>query len=72
MRLLRVDVTSNSAQDKALLKRFHLFGPPGTIFLDRQGGEVPDTRVIGFESADRFLVRLAQVLGPTRQWASVN
>jgi len=27
-----VDVTLNSAQDKTLLKRFHLFGPPGTIF----------------------------------------
>jgi thioredoxin:protein disulfide reductase len=27
MQLLRVDVTSNSAQDRALLKRFHLFGP---------------------------------------------
>ena len=72
MQLLRVDVTSNSAQDRALLKRFHLFGPPATIFLDRNGSEVPGSRVIGFESADRFLVSLALVVGPARQWASLT
>jgi thioredoxin:protein disulfide reductase len=64
MQLLRVDVTLNSAQDKALLKRFHLFGPPGTIFFDRQGREVPGARVIGFESADKFLVSLARAIDP--------
>ena len=62
MQLLRVDVTLNSAQDKTLLKRFHLFGPPGTIFFDRQGREVPGARVIGFESADKFLVGLARAI----------
>jgi thioredoxin:protein disulfide reductase len=72
IQLLRVDVTSNSAQDKALLKRFHLFGPPGTIFLDRHGGEVPGTRVIGFESADRFLLSLTQAVRPAPQWASTH
>jgi thiol:disulfide interchange protein DsbD len=64
MQLRRVDVTLNSAQDKALLKRFHLFGPPGTIFFDRQGREVPGARVIGFESADKFLVSLARAIDP--------
>ena len=32
--LLKADVTANNAEDRALLKRFHLFGPPGTIFFD--------------------------------------
>ena len=59
--LLRVDVTANSNQDKALLKRFRLFGPPATIFFDGQGREVPDTRVIGFESAGRVLTTLTRV-----------
>ncbi|MBV8379674.1 MAG: protein-disulfide reductase DsbD, partial [Paucibacter sp.] len=43
--LLRADVTKNSPDDKALLKRFQLFGPPGTIFFDAQGHEHDDTRV---------------------------
>lgn len=61
--LLRADVTSNSDQDKALLKRFRLFGPPATIFFDAQGREVP-TRVIGFELATQFLATLARALDP--------
>src|SRR6266446_5618033 len=64
LQLLRVDVTLNSAQDKTLLKRFHLFGPPGTIFFDRQGREVQGARVIGFESADEFLLSLARAIDP--------
>ncbi len=51
--LLRADVTANNADDKALLKRFQLFGPPGIIFF-RNGVEVPDSRVIGFQSIDKF------------------
>ncbi len=35
--LLRADVTANSAEDRALLRRFRLFGPPGMIFFDAQG-----------------------------------
>jgi thiol:disulfide interchange protein DsbD len=63
-RLLRVDVTANTDQDKALLKRFGLFGPPGTILFDGQGREVPGGRVIGFESANRFLLTLMRASRP--------
>ena len=52
--LLKADVTQNNAADRALLKRFGLFGPPGTIFFDVKGREVPGTRVIGFQNARRF------------------
>ncbi len=54
--LLRADVSANNAGDQALLKRFGLFGPPGIIFFDGNGREV--LRVVGYESADRFLGRL--------------
>lgn len=58
MLLLQADVTANSPEDKALLKRFSLFGPPGIIFFDRQGGEIPGLRVIGYQPAERFLTTL--------------
>ncbi|HEX7810742.1 MAG TPA: protein-disulfide reductase DsbD [Burkholderiales bacterium] len=54
MLLLQADVTANTSNDKALLARFGLFGPPGIIFFDREGKELKDTRVIGFQSAGRF------------------
>ncbi|MEZ0605944.1 protein-disulfide reductase DsbD [Paraburkholderia sp. IW21] len=53
MNLLRADVTANNADDQMLLKRFSLFGPPGIIFFDQGGKEV--LRVVGYESADKFL-----------------
>lgn len=56
--LLQVDVTANSDDDKALLKRFNLFGPPGIIFFDRSGGEIGGLRVVGFQNADAFLQTL--------------
>lgn len=54
MVLLQVDVTANNADDKALLKRFGLFGPPGILFFDKEGREIPGARVIGYQNADRF------------------
>lgn len=58
MVLLQADVTANDADDKALLKRFRLFGPPGIIFFDRTGREIPGARVIGYKGADEFLPML--------------
>jgi thiol:disulfide interchange protein DsbD len=59
MRLLQADVTANNNDDKALLKRFRLFGPPGIIFFNRQGHEIAGTRVIGYQNAEKFLGSLA-------------
>jgi thiol:disulfide interchange protein DsbD len=59
--LLQADVTANSADDKALLARFKLFGPPGIIFFDKAGNEVA-YRVIGYEPADKFLASLGQAI----------
>jgi thioredoxin:protein disulfide reductase len=52
--LLKADVTANSEDDRALLKRFQLFGPPGTIFFDARGKERAEPRVIGFQSSAQF------------------
>jgi thioredoxin:protein disulfide reductase len=51
---VQADVTANTAEHQALLKRFRLFGPPGIIFFDREGREIQGLRVIGFQPADRF------------------
>lgn len=64
MRVVQADVTANDAQDRELLKRFRLFGPPGIIFFDATGRELHDSRVIGFQSARRFGDVLAGVLKP--------
>ncbi len=53
--LLQADVTANSDDDKELLARFKLFGPPGIIFFDSKGEEIGKVRVIGFQKAEEFL-----------------
>ncbi|MGI4847498.1 MAG: protein-disulfide reductase DsbD [Janthinobacterium lividum] len=59
--VLQIDVTANTADDRAMLKRFGLFGPPGILFFDGQGREITPARVIGYQDAQRFLNSLGLV-----------
>ncbi|MGB7511458.1 MAG: protein-disulfide reductase DsbD [Pelodictyon phaeoclathratiforme] len=52
--LLQVNVTANSEDDRALMKRFGLFGPPGMIFFDTKGNEIADSRIVGVLEARAF------------------
>ncbi|WP_088143467.1 protein-disulfide reductase DsbD [Achromobacter xylosoxidans] len=62
MLLVQADVTANNADDRALLKRFRLFGPPGIMFFEPGGKELPEARVVGFQDAKRFTESLDKVL----------
>jgi thiol:disulfide interchange protein DsbD len=59
-KLLRIDVTKNTAEDTAMLRRFGLFGPPALIFYDRNGRQQSDAQLAGFVGADAFLAHLKQ------------
>jgi thiol:disulfide interchange protein DsbD len=58
--LLQADVTSNSRDNQALLKRFGLFGPPGILIFNLNSDEQKDQRVIGYMPPQRFIERLKQ------------
>ncbi len=60
--LVQADVTKNTPDDRALLKRFKLFGPPGIIFFDAQGRELDNARVVGFKKPGDFGAVLERVL----------
>lgn len=59
--LLQADVTANNAEDKALLQRFQLFGPPATLFFDAQGKELADLRVTGYQNVTEFMNSLQNI-----------
>lgn len=59
---IQADVTANTAEHQALLKRFRLFGPPGIVFFDPAGREIQGLRVIGFQPAGKFSAVLDQAL----------
>lgn len=59
--LLQVDVTKNSAENQALLKRFSLYGPPGILIFNLDSQEQQNLRVVGYMPPQRFIERLKQV-----------
>ena len=56
--LLQADVTANSLDNQALLKRFGLFGPPGILIFNQNSEEQKDQRIIGYMPPQRFIDRL--------------
>jgi thiol:disulfide interchange protein DsbD len=62
-KLLRVDVTKNTDTDKALLKKYNIFGPPAIIFYDKSGNELKNFKTIGYKPPAEFSKTLKNVLG---------
>ncbi|MEA9389802.1 protein-disulfide reductase DsbD [Acerihabitans sp. TG2] len=60
--LLQADVTQNSPTQKALLSQLQVLGLPTILFFDRQGREIPDSRVTGFMNADAFSGHLQKII----------
>lgn len=52
--LLQADVTANDDEDKALMTRFEIYGPPTIAFYGADGVERKDFRLVGFVSAAKF------------------
>ena len=60
--LLQADVTENDELDKALLKKFSLYGPPAILFFNKQGVEEKSHRLVGFMKTDDFLNHVNEVI----------
>ncbi len=53
--LLKIDMTANNEHDKALLQRYQLFGPPAILFFSREGKELANYRVMGYQGPEQFM-----------------
>ena len=53
--LLRVDVTSNTKDDKELMSKFNVFGPPALMFFDQNGTLLSSKRIVGYKNPQEFL-----------------
>ena len=59
--LFKADMTKIASPESiALSERYGILGVPTVIFLDANGQERQDLRLVGFENADRVLERLAK------------
>jgi len=59
-RLIRFDITASNAEQRTLLDRYKLFGPPALMFFGKDGVERADVRVIGEINAADFAERVAK------------
>jgi thiol:disulfide interchange protein DsbD len=59
-RLIRFDMTDSSAEQRALLDHYKLFGPPALLFFGKNGAELADLRVVGEINATAFAARIAK------------
>lgn len=59
--LVRADVTENTDAQRALTKRFNLFGPPAILFFDTEGNWLKHRTLVGYKPPEAFLEHIAQL-----------
>jgi thiol:disulfide interchange protein DsbD len=57
-RLIRFDMTDSNAEQRALLDRYKLFGPPALLIFGKNGAERSDVRIVGEIDAKGLVERL--------------
>jgi thiol:disulfide interchange protein DsbD len=60
MLLIRADLTHYDLSSKSLMQRFAVVGPPTVVFLNPDGNEIRDARVVGDVGVDNFLDKVAR------------
>jgi len=58
---IKIDVTDNTDAEKALLKKFELFGTPNIIFFDKNNHYLPEKSLTGFIKPGVFAKHLDEV-----------
>ncbi len=58
---IKVDLTANSDDDKALLKEYGLFGTPNIIFFDKNNTYLPQKSLTGFIPPEDFAKHLESI-----------
>ena len=69
---LQADVTANDDDDKALLDRFGVFGPPTIIFFGTDGQQRDGYEVVGYMKAEVFAEHVGKAFTATSVTASTE
>lgn len=59
-RLIRFDMTDSNPEQRALLDRYKLFGPPALLFFGKDGNELTNARVVGEIDVEGFSEHLSR------------
>jgi len=69
---LQADVTANDAEDKALLDRFGVFGPPTIIFFGKDGQQRHGYEVVGYMKAETIAEHVQKAFSAASVTASAK
>jgi len=58
---IQIDLTANSDDDKALLKKYELFGTPNIIFFAKDNKYLPEKSLTGFIPPEDFAKHLESI-----------
>jgi thiol:disulfide interchange protein DsbD len=56
--LIRADLTKNTDKEKALSKKYGVFGPPVIVFFDKELNSIKSKMVVGYTPPSQFLKHL--------------
>ena len=59
--LLRADLSANTDEQKAMSKRYGVFGPPVVIFIDKEGKVLESNTVTGYKEPKEFMKHLEAI-----------
>jgi len=59
--LLKVDVTDFNENDKKIMNRFNIFGPPAIVFFNSNSEELTKKQIFGFMNAENFLEHIKDI-----------
>lgn len=59
--LLKVDVTDFNENDKKIMNRFNIFGPPAIVFFNSNSEELIKKQIFGFMNAENFLEHIKDI-----------
>jgi len=61
--MLKADLTHFQSEETSVLRdKFNIKGVPTIVFINKEGTEIVDLRLVGFEEADQFLERMTKSL----------
>lgn len=61
VQLLKADITDDNEQDRALLRKLIVAGPPTIVFFDKKTNEIKNLRSIGYKNPAEFSKHIEQV-----------
>jgi len=60
-KFIQIDITKNTPQEQAILKKYGLFGAPNILFFDSKGNALPEKFLTGFIPPEQFVEQMKRI-----------